>query len=165
MKLLQNTYLNMANSKTANKFKEAVESTEDVKDGYCQGLQALKKVDRSKVSCSDTKKIDGSLDIDTNVKSLYPNSDRWDYAISYSGKVCYCEVHPAETSEVTKMVGKLAWLKQWLKDKAPYLNALPSYSPKYVWVASGRSNVLPTSREAKRISSSGIALKSHLTLK
>lgn len=105
----------MANSKTANNFKEAVESTED--------------------------------------------------AISYSGKVCYCEVHPAETSEVTKMIGKLAWLKQWLKDKAPYLNALPSYSPKYVWVSSGRSKVLPTSREAKRISSSGIALKSHLALK
>lgn len=155
----------MANRKAANKFKEAVESTEEVKDGYCKGLQALKNADRSKVSCSDTSKLDGSLDIDTNVKSLYPNSERWDYAISYSGKTCYCEVHPAETSEVTKMIGKLAWLKQWLKDKAPSIKALPAYNPKYVWVASGRVNVLPTSREAKRISSSGITLTGHLNLK
>lgn len=155
----------MVNSKVENKFKEAVESTEDVKSGYCHGLHALKKADRSKVSCSDTNKFDGSLDIDTNVKTLYPHSDRWDYAISYSGKVCYCEVHPAETSEVTKMIAKLAWLKQWLKVKAPNLNSLPASSPKYVWVPSGRSNVLPTSREAKRISGSGIALKSRLILK
>lgn len=82
----------MANSKAANLFKEAVESTEEVKDGYCQGLQALKKSDRTKISCNDTTKLDGSLDIDTNVKALYPHSDRWDYAISYSGKICYCEM-------------------------------------------------------------------------
>ena len=160
MKSLQNTYQNMA-----NKFKEAVESTEEVKNGYRQGLQALKKTDRSKVSCSDTSKLDGSLDIDTQVKALYPNSDRWDYAISYSGKVCYYEVHPAETSEVTKMIGKITWLKQWLKDKALAINVLPANSPKYVWVSSGRVNVLPTSREAKRISSSGIVLTSRLNLK
>ena len=155
----------MANSKAVNKFKEAVESTADVKDGYCQGLKALKKADRSKVRCSDTKKLDGSLDIDTMVKTLYPDSERWDYAISYSGKICYCEVHPAETSEVAKMIGKLEWLKQWLKDKAPNINSLPTYTPKYVWVSSGRVNILPTSREAKRISGSGIVLASRLNLK
>lgn len=155
----------MANSKAVNKFKEAVESTKEVKDGYCQGLQALKKTDRSKVSCSDPSKLDGSLDIDTTVKALYPQSERWDYAISYSGKICYCEVHPAETSEVTKMIGKLAWLKQWLKEKAPSINTLPAYNPKYVWVSSGRVNVLPTSREAKKISCSGIVLTKHFNLK
>lgn len=156
---------NMANSKAANLFKEAVKSTEEVKNGYCQGLQALKKSDRTKISCNDTIKLDGSLDIDTNVKAHYPHSERWDYAVSYFGKICYCEVHPAETSEVTKMIGKLSWLKQWLKDKAPDIKALPAYSPKYVWLSSGRVNVLPTSREAKRVSSSGIVLTSHLTLK
>lgn len=155
----------MANSKATNKFKEAVESTEEVKNGYCQGLRALKKTDRSKVICSETSKLDGSIDIDTKVKTLYPDSERWDYAISYSGKVCYCEVHPAETSEVTKMIGKLAWLKKWLKNKAPVINSLPAYVPKYVWLSSGRVNVLPTSREAKRISSSGIILTSRLNLK
>lgn len=149
----------------ANKFKKAVESTDDVKSGYCKGLKALKKIDRSKVSCSDTSKLDGSLDIDTNVMALYPDSDRWDYVISYSGKVCYCEVHPAETSEVTKMIGKLAWLKQWLKGKAPAINALPTCTFKYVWVSSGRVNVLPSSREAKRISGSGILITSRLNLK
>lgn len=154
----------MAN-KATNKFKEAVESTEEVKDGYCQGLRALRKTERSKVSCSDTSKLDGSLDIDTNVKSLYPDSERWDYAISYSGKVCYCEVHSAETSEVTKMTEKLAWLKQWLKDKGPAINALPTCTPKYVWLSSGRVNVLSTSREAKKISHLGIVLTSHLNLK
>ncbi len=99
----------MAN-KATNKFKEAVESTEEVKNGYC-------------------------------------------------------EVHSAETSEVTKMTEKLAWLKQWLKDKGPAINALPTCTPKYVWLSSGRVNVLPTSREAKKISHLGIVLTSHLNLK
>ena len=155
----------MVSSKAMNVFREAVGSTEEVKNCYCHGLQALKNADRSKVSCSDTSKIDGSLDIDTNVKALYPSSDRWDYVISYSGKLCYCEVHPAETSEVTRMFRKLTWLKQWLKDKASCINALPAYSPKYVWVSSGRVNVLPTSREARKISSSGMVITKHLCLK
>lgn len=165
MKSLQNTCRSMANKMATNQFKEAVESTEEVKNGYCQGLRALKNVDRVKVSCEKPRKLDGSLDIDSSVKSLYPDSERWDYVISYSGGVCYCEIHPAETSEVTKMIAKLAWLKKWLKDKAPQINALPAYTHKYVWVSSGRVNVLPTSREAKQISGSGILLTSHLTLK
>ena len=155
----------MANKKATNRFKEAVEKTEEVKNGFRQGLQALKKVDRTKIGCDETRKIDGSLDIDSSVKSLYPVSERWDYAISYTGKICYCEIHPAETSEVTKMIGKLAWLKKWLMVKAPEINVLPSYTYKYVWVSSGRVNVLPTSREAKRISSSGILLTNRLFFK
>lgn len=164
-KSLQNTYQSMANKNAINRFKEAIEKTEEVKNGFCQGLRALKKVDRTKIVCDETRKIDGSLDIDSSVRDFYPESERWDYAISYIGKICYCEIHPAETSEVTKMIGKLAWLKKWLIDKAPEINALPNYTHKYVWVSSGRVNVLPTSREAKRISSSGILLTNRLYFK
>lgn len=155
----------MANSTTDNMFKSAVENTCDVKSGYCVGLKAIKNVDKSKIKAADTKKLDGSINIDSCVKNKYPNGERWDYAISYTGKVCYCEVHPAETSEVTKMLDKLTWLKGWLKDDAPSINVLPSYSIKYVWIPSGRVNILANSKEARRVACSGIFIRKVLSLK
>lgn len=155
----------MANNTSENKFKSAIENTVDVQTGYCVGLKAIKKVDKQKISVLDTKKLDGSLDLDTNLKNKYPNDERWDYAVSYSGQVCYCEVHPAETSEVTKMIGKLTWLKSWLKNNAPLIKALPSYSSKYVWIPSGRVSILANSKEAKRVASCGISIKKILLLK
>lgn len=85
-------------------FQVAIENTEEVKDGFCQGKQAVKSADRSKVVAADNNKLQGSLDIDSQVKALYPNEPRWDYALSYDDKIYFFEVHPAETSEVDKVV-------------------------------------------------------------
>lgn len=49
-------------------FQVAVENTPDVKNGFCVGLKAVKNADRNKVDAADPKKIQGSLDIDTQVK-------------------------------------------------------------------------------------------------
>jgi hypothetical protein len=97
-----------------NAFLDAVESTPEICASYKNGLQALKRSDTGKVTASDTRKIDGSVDIDAAVKTLYPDANRWDYAIGYDSKVCYVEVHPAYTSEIDIMLKKLSWLKGWL---------------------------------------------------
>ena len=70
-------------------FQKAVEGTPDISTGYRSGLQALKRIERSSVVATDTRRLDGSLDIDTAVQEKYPNDNRWDYVIGYSGKVCY----------------------------------------------------------------------------
>lgn len=137
-------------------FQKAVEGTPNISTAYRSGLQSLKKSDRSSVTVADTKHLDGSVDIDTAVKEKYPNDNRWDYAIGYSGRVCYVEVHPAYTSEVSTIEKKLKWLKAWLKDKAPVLDAIPKATPAYVWSQTGKGAILPQSSQAKRLATLGI---------
>ena len=109
--------------------------------------------------------LQGSLDIDSQVKELYPEDPRWDYAISYDDKIYYFEVHSAETSEVEKVVNKLKWLKRWLKTKAPQIDNLPKAEHPYTWVQSGRYAILPTARETKKLSTCGIVTANKLNLR
>ncbi len=98
-------------------FQVAVENTEDVKNGFRTGKQAVKNADSSKVQAADNYKLQGSLDIDSQVKELYPQEARWDYALSYNDEIYYFEIHPAETSQVNRVINKVKWLKNWLKNQ------------------------------------------------
>lgn len=146
-------------------FQVAIENTEEVEKGFCIGKQAIKSIDRSKVVAANNKKLQGSLDIDSQVKALYPNEPRWDYALSYDNKIFFFEVHPAETSEVDKIVNKVKWLKCWLKSQAPEINKLPKAEHPYTWVQSGRYAILPTAKEKMKLSVSGITTTKILNLK
>lgn len=146
-------------------FQVAIEKTEEVKNGFCVGKHAIKSIDRSKVVAANKNRLQGSLDIDSQVKALYPNEPRWDYALSYDDKIYFFEVHPAETSEVDKVVNKVNWLKCWLKTHAPEINQLPKAEYPYTWVQSGRYAILPTAREKMKLSISGINTVKILSLK
>lgn len=146
-------------------FQVAIENTEEVKNGFCVGKQAIKSIDRSKVVAANNNKLQGSLDIDNQVKVLYPDEPRWDYALSYDDKIYFFEVHPAETSEVDRVVNKVRWLKHWLKNKAPRINNLPKAEHPFVWVQSGRFAILPASKRGKKLSVSGITTANILSLK
>lgn len=143
-----------------SQFQIAIESTPDISFGYQKGLQALRKNEKDKVKAANTRLIDGSIDIDKAVSNLYPNENRWDYAFGYSGKVCYVEIHPACTSDVSTMKAKLQWLKEWLKNKAPLLDAIPKAAPAYVWIPTKGVSILPQSTQAKRVSTLGIKITS-----
>ena len=139
-------------------FQKAVEGTPEISTAYRSGLQALKRSDRSSVAVSDPWILYGSVDIDTAVQEKYPNDNRWDYAIGYSGKVCYVEVHPAYTSEVSVVENKLRWLKIWLKENAPLLDAIPKATPAFVWAQTGKGAILPRSSQARKLATMGIAV-------
>lgn len=139
-------------------FQKAVEGTPDISTAYRSGLQALKRSDRGAFDVADTRLLDGSVDIDTAVQEKYPNENRWDYAIGYSGKVCYVEVHPAYTSEVSVVENKLRWLKIWLKENAPLLDAIPKATPAFVWAQTGKGAILPRSSQARKLATMGIAV-------
>jgi hypothetical protein len=86
---------------------------------------------------SDTSRLGGSLDIDANTARLYPNDNRWDYAFDYKSKVFFVEVHSANSGEVSVVIRKFNWLKNWLHSKAPEINKLKSTSPQpFYWVQS-----------------------------
>lgn len=133
-----------------SKFQTAVEATPDVAGGYKVGLTAL-GANSSKIKATDNRLLEGSLDIDHETKKKYPNDNRWDYALSYNGKTYYVEVHPAQTSEVSTMLAKLNWLRKWLREKAPKINALAKAEPAYYWIQSGKCAILNQSRQYRQL--------------
>ena len=146
-------------------FQIAIEHTEDVKDGFRTGKQAIKKTDREKIAATDNGKLQGSLDIDSEVKTRYPEDPRWDYALSYDNETHFFEIHPADTSEVDKVVEKAKWLKKWLKNNAPEIDRLPKAEHPYIWIQSGHFAILPTSKNNRKLSTAGITITNKLTLK
>lgn len=109
-------------------FRDAVASTpEPVASAWQPGLQALGS-DSERVRCSNARQLTGSIALDTVLQEQYPNEPRWDYGIgvrrSEREVALWMEVHPAQTSEVDKVLHKLRWLKAWLADFAPSLQAI-----------------------------------------
>ena len=144
-------------------FKEAVQATPDVQNGYQKGLLALGQY-AAKISAKDTSLLDGSVDIDTCTTKKYPLGNRWDYALSYNQKVYFVEVHSANTSEVSTMLKKLQWLKDWLNQKAPEINLLPKMQPAYYWIQSGNFNILKESSQYRQIVQAKLKPRPSLTL-
>lgn len=132
----------MSKDKSNNQltFREAVAATPEVCNGYHEGLTALGRY-TAKIRVPDLTKIDGSLNIDATTRELYPNDCRWDYALGYDGEVYYIEIHSAITSEVSKMLKKLDWLKTWLSSKAPEINKLTAKKKAIAWVQSSNFDI------------------------
>lgn len=137
-----------------NAFRRAVSDTPEVANCYQAGLKALGKYSQ-KVVPANLSKCEGSLGIDACTLTIYPTQNRWDYALSYDSKVYFVEVHSAETGEVSTVLRKLQWLKDWLSQKAPEINKLKADAP-YFWIQSGRFSILKNSAQAKQIAQSGI---------
>ena len=135
---------------------QAADRTEDIKGAFQKGLKALKGEYRTKIVCTDTKKLTGSVDIDLATKDLYPTESRWDYAIEYKGKTFFVEIHPADTTEVQSVINKLRWLINWLKNKAPEVNALKHGDKPFHWVFTKDCHILKTSKQWKLLSQKGL---------
>lgn len=138
-----------------NDFEKVVIAVADIAMGFRQGLQALGN-NSVFVNVTESRLLDGSTDIDTCTRNLYPNAHRWDYVISYKGKAYYLEVHPATGGTVKEMESKITWLKCWLKQKATALDAYPSGVPRFSWVHSGKCGLSKTSTEYRRAAMIGL---------
>jgi hypothetical protein len=143
-------------------FKQAVEATPDITNGYQIGLSALGQYS-NKINVKDTRLLNGSVDIDTCTTRKYPNANRWDYALAYSQKVYFVEVHSANTSQVSTVLRKLQWLKDWLNSDAPEINKLKAQQP-YYWIMSNNNQILRGSSQARQISQTGLKPISCLNL-
>lgn len=150
--------------KAINKFKAAVEATPAIAACYKTGLTALGS-HSVKISLKDTACCDGSVEIDECVKGNHPNANRWDYCLSYNDEVYFVEVHSANTSEVSTMLNKLQWLKDWLNKEAPKIAELKARTKTpYWWIMSGSYNILPNSRQARQIAQVGLKPVARLSL-
>jgi hypothetical protein len=115
-----------------------------VATAYQVGLKGLGK-HSTKIQLADTSLCEGSMDIDTATTALYPNDARWDYAFCYKSEVFFVEVHTANTREVSAVLKKLQWLKDWLVEHAPEINKLKAAKTPFVWIQSNNFQIPKTS--------------------
>ena len=144
-----------------SRLSNAIEKTPEVQGNGKIGMGAIKGEYRSKIIVPNTRLLTCTLDIDGSVKNLYPNDNRWDYALEYNDEVFFVEFHPAETSAVAKMLVKLEWLKGWLTTKAPKINELKTttHNP-YHWIGSGSFNIIKTSSQYRKLAVAGMIPRS-----
>jgi hypothetical protein len=154
----------MKSKKVKPTFKQAVEATPEVAKCFTHGLGALGNYSY-KILVSDTKKLQGSIDIDSCTRTIYPNENRWDYAFAYNGEVFFIEVHPAYSKDVKKVVKKLQWLKDWLNQQAPEINKMKAKSRHpFYWIQTKNFTIPQTSPQYRLARSNGIIPISNLRL-
>jgi len=146
----------------SNPFKDAVSKCDEIRDTYKPGLIALGG-NSAVIKVKDTKKLNGSVDIDASVKKSRPQEARWDYTLGYRDNAYFVEVHPADTKNVEEMIKKVIWLKNWLSAVAPDLKKLHKCGV-YHWIPSGRVRILKTSPQYKKISSNNLSITKILEL-
>jgi len=141
------------------KFKQAVLSTPALANAYRPGLQALKRADAERITCTKPRDLAGSVDVGSALCKAFPNKPRWDYAVGIkydltSDRAIWIEVHPASsTGEVNTVISKLHWLKTWAADAAPNLLRL---TREYVWIATGSVAFSQDSPQRRRLANEGI---------
>ena len=157
-------------------FKKAVEAApHPVNHAYRPGKQALENRHRGQVTCNDSRRLTGSIYLDSALAQVpgYADKPRWDYGLGYKPdkgreRAVWVEVHSATTREVSAVLNKLQWLQDWLNSEAEQLKKMTFFTKDdfcFVWIASSSIKIPKNSRQARRLSQSGISsVLKHLPL-
>jgi len=140
-------------------FKTAVEKSDHLSNAFRQGLQALRKRDRRHIKAEDTRRITGSVDVDSAYATVDPQASRWDFGVAYQHTnrndevVYWVETHTASSSEIETVLQKAAWLQQWFQAKGKYL---ARFEKDMVWVSSGSTRLTLSDPKRKRMAELGL---------
>ena len=148
--------------KAPNPFQQAVLNTPGLSGGaYCPGLRALTNKHRARVKPGEVQ-ILGSVNIEQALHQCYPNKPIWDYAIGVQKGskpfAIWVEVHPASTSNVSEVLSKLRWLKEWLNSQALQLLKLTPEQEAYHWVATNGVHIARTTPKAHQLAQAGLTM-------
>jgi hypothetical protein len=139
------------NKRVSTSFSHAVERAEHLR--LRAGLAAVTKAEGKERIEAAGAVILGSVDIDDDCRSAFPNHNRWDYVVGVARSnrqlAYFIEVHSAESSAVSKMEKKLRWLLEYLQ--RPKQTELQRLSREIHWVASGRVNIPKHVPQFKRL--------------
>ena len=149
-------------------FERAVQAEPPPVNGaYRPGKQALENRHKNLVTCEDPRRLTGSIDLDSALAGQpgYANAARWDYGLGYRPptekreQAVWIEVHSATTGEVSAVLKKLQWLKDWLNAGAGRLRQMTDLADpgiRFVWIASNGVNIPPNSRQARQLNQKAI---------
>lgn len=140
-------------------FRKAVEATPHLEKAWEPGLRALRAEDRPHIEPEDTRRLRGSVDVDKALQPTQPQEHRWDFAIAYqhTNRAAECiywvEIHTASDSQVSVVLDKFHWLKQWLATDGKELDA---FEREFVWVSSGATAFTPASKQRRQFAQLGL---------
>jgi len=137
-------------------FRQASDATPHLLDKFEDGLAALRKRDKNHVTSTDTRRITGSVDVDTAYKRVpgHEGANRWDFAVGYQhtnrkAEVIYwIETHTGSDKEIERMRRKRAWLATWLKNEG---KPLAKFEARYVWAPSGKTSFLGGALQVRKL--------------
>ncbi len=157
-------------------FREAVEDAPPPVNGaYRRGKQALENRHRRHVTCEDPQRLTGSIDLDSALarEPGHANKPRWDYGLGYRPvngpeQAVWVEVHSATTKEVSAVLRKLQWLRDWLNGNAEELRRMTDAAGedvRFVWIESSGVHIPRNSPQARKLILSRIRkVRRHLSL-
>lgn len=142
-------------------FKQAVAKTPHLEGQWKSGLGALRSQDKLNIVPADPRRLSGSVDLDTALRKLQDHSqaNRWDFAIGFQHSnlkrdfIYWVEIHTGSDREISVVLRKLEWLRQWLRgDGAPLAN----FNCQFVWVPSGATKFTKRARQVKVLAGHGL---------
>jgi hypothetical protein len=140
-------------------FKAAVKKVAGLEEAHQLGLQALRAEDRPHIEPENTRSLTGSVDVDTALQKVYPNANRWDFAIGYQHTndtaefIYWVELHTASDSQVKVVIKKAQWLLAWLKGAG---KLLAKFDRDIVWVSSGATTFTLSAPQRKLMAQAGL---------
>lgn len=142
-------------------FREEVAGTPGLETAYRKGLQALTEADRNRLTIESPKTIAGSVDVDTELRSTFPQAPRWDYVVAVSigrrqVRLEWIEVHPATTTaNVEEVCAKHDWLRHWLGGDGDRLDRYPR---DFIWISTGKTSFHAGAPQLRRLAARGLRL-------
>lgn len=141
-------------------FQATAKSIKQLTACYKPGLQALGG-NSSKIKLFDTRRCNGSIDLDNCLKHSHPNDSRWDFIIGYNDKAYFAEVHPA-SGQVSEVIAKVTWLRGWLKSTGAPLAAIHA-DGNFHWIPPSGVKIIGKQRQL--LAQNKVVIKSQLNLK
>lgn len=130
-------------------FRDRVARCDELPDDALEpGLRALRGGERSQIKPTNSRSLEGSVDLDTSLKAhpSHAQASRWDYAVGYDGQVWFIEFHPVSDGDASVVGRKADWLDRWLDGPGRPLAEIAS-GP-YYWIATGG---VPPARQRKKV--------------
>lgn len=142
----------------------ACDATPDLNGFFCLGLGALKS-GKDKICANNPRDLTGSIDIDGSLVQKYPEDNRWDYAVEHKGETIFVEIHPATSGgELNKMIAKVDWLRNWIRESAPALEEIRAKNHPYYWLITNRFDMTFNTSDKRKLSIKNIKIVKMLTL-
>jgi len=141
------------------KFKKAVDATRHLAGAWKPGLQALRSQDSPHIQAENPQRLLGSADVDKALAPIEPNANRWDFTIGFQHAnrkhefIYWVEIHTGSDKEISVVLKKLEWLKNWLRNDG---RELAKFERDIVWVASGGTSFTSGSTQIKKLASVGL---------
>jgi hypothetical protein len=140
-------------------FQMAVEMTRHLRHAWRPGLEALRARDRKYIEVEDSRRLTGSIDVDTACRRADPDGNRWDFGIAYehqnrTQEVFYwVETHTASDSQVGTVIRKAQWLQRWFRGDG---RRLARFERDIVWISSGPTTFTLAATQRKQMSEAGL---------